>query len=152
MGYIIFWFSSACQREITNNSCTWTPCICIYGNQIYSYRNLATNKYPNIFVSKKLTRTNIRIYSYKKIDTNEYPNKFSDKKYSNIQIYLSHSDGNSPTAPLPNCKWQSASPAPRSKRHCIILCLKIKLGLEGKDMKNCQLYFGVETFIILYGL
>ena len=42
-------------------------CICIYGNQIYSNRNLATNKYPNIFVSKKLTRTNIRIYSYKKL-------------------------------------------------------------------------------------
>ena len=33
---------------------------------IYSYQNLATNEYPNIFVSKKLTRMNIRIYSYPK--------------------------------------------------------------------------------------
>ena len=50
------------------------------------------NEYPNIFVSKKLTRTNIRIYSYPKNDMNEYPNKYSDQKYLNIRIYSSHSD------------------------------------------------------------
>ena len=50
-----------------------------------------TNEYPNIFVSKKLTQTNIRIHLYPKNDTNEYPSKYSDQKYSNIQIYLSHS-------------------------------------------------------------
>ena len=49
------------------------------------------NEYPNIFVSKKLTRTNIRIYSYPKNDTNEYPNKYLDQKYSNIRIHSSHS-------------------------------------------------------------
>ena len=59
--------------------------------RIYSNQNLATNDYPNIFVSKKLTRTNIRIYLYPKNDTNEYPNKYSDQKYSNIRIYSSHS-------------------------------------------------------------
>ena len=62
--------------------------------RIYSYQNLATNEYPNIFVSKKLTRTNIRLYSYPKNDTNEYPNKHSDQKYSNIRIYSSHSERN----------------------------------------------------------
>ena len=46
-----------------------------------------TNEYPNIFVSKKLTQTNIPIYSYSKNDTNEYPNKYSDQKYSNIRIF-----------------------------------------------------------------
>ena len=63
---------------------------------IYSNQNLATNEYPNIFVSKKLTRTNIWIYSYPKNDTNEYPNKYSDQKYSNIRIYSSHSAPNDP--------------------------------------------------------
>ena len=53
----------------------------------YSYQNLATNKYPNIFASQKLTRTNIRIYSYPKNDTNEYPNKYLYWKYLNIQIF-----------------------------------------------------------------
>ena len=58
---------------------------------IYSCQENDTNEYPNIFVSKKLTRTNIRIYSYPKNDTKEYPNKYSDQKYSNIRIYSSHS-------------------------------------------------------------
>ena len=50
-----------------------------------------TNEYPNIFVSRKITLTNIRIYSYEFFDTNDYPNKYSDQKYSNIRIYSSHS-------------------------------------------------------------
>ena len=52
--------------------------------QIYLYKNLATNEYLNIFVSKKLIRTNLQIYSFPKNDTNEYPNKNSDLIYSNI--------------------------------------------------------------------
>ena len=54
---------------------------------MYSYQNLATNEYPNIFVSNKLTRTNIRIYSFPRNDTNEYPNKYLDQKYSNNHIF-----------------------------------------------------------------
>ena len=57
----------------------------------YLNQNFARNKYPNIFLSKKLTRMNIRIYLYPKNDTNEYRNKYSDQKYSNIRIYSSHS-------------------------------------------------------------
>ena len=64
--------------------------------RIYSYQNLASNEYPNIFVSNKLIRTNIRIYSYPKNEMNEYPNKYSDQKYSNIRIYSSHSASHKP--------------------------------------------------------
>ena len=42
--------------------------VCVRMNiQIYLYQILATNEYPNIFLSKKLTRTNIWIYSYPKM-------------------------------------------------------------------------------------
>ena len=65
--------------------------------------NFDTNKCPNIFVSKKITRTNIRIYSYEFVDTNECPNKYSYWKwheYSNVFEYslrfytLTHSPTN----------------------------------------------------------
>ena len=51
--------------------------------------NFDTNEYPNIFVSKKTIRTNIRIYSYQKNNTNEYPNIFVSKKwYERISEYI----------------------------------------------------------------
>ena len=48
-----------------------------------------TNEYPNLFVTAKYSRMNVRIYSVGYIFTNECPNIFVDVVYSrmNVQIY-----------------------------------------------------------------
>ena len=78
-------------------------------NIVWRIWNFDTNEYPNIFVSKKTIRTNIRIYSYQKNNTNEYPNIFVSKKwYERISEYIRiKNDTNMIQTNIPNRKYSN---------------------------------------------